>query len=324
MLARMPASGRGEAAGRESRRMSRLPRPALGSASAAGGPATDQNRAVMPLLPCQRRLLLALPLAAAVPSARGAGTPSTLRLPQPEAYSAHGQFFIDVLKLALAKAGPGEPMPTLVHADVNLPRERLRQMLQDGQLDVLWSTTTPEREAQALPVRFNLLKGTNELRFLLVRAADLPRMREARSLDALRRWRAGAGTYWSDAQILRANGFAVETTPKFDLLFRMLEAGRFDFIPRTRDEIDAELRLHPGFAELPGVALQYRQPLYFFVSRDKPALAERLQYGLTLAAADGSFDTLFMAQPALRAQLAQLRGCTGARLQLRALEAGQR
>ncbi|MFG6433476.1 substrate-binding periplasmic protein [Roseateles sp. LYH14W] len=276
----------------------------------------------MPFPPCLRRQLLALPLAAALPPARGAGPPLTLRLPYPDAYSAHGQFFVDVLKLALARTGNGEPPPTLVHAPASLPRARLRQMLQDGQLDLLWSTTTPEREAQALAVRFNLLKATNELRFLLVRAADLPRLRAVRTLDALRRLTAGAGTYWSDAQILRANGFKVETTPKFDLIFQMLKAGRFDFIPRTREEIDAELLHHvdKGFAELPGLALQYRQPLYFFVARDKPQLAERLLRGLNLAAADGSFDALFMAQPGLRAGLAQLRAYTGLRLQLKPLE----
>lgn len=269
-----------------------------------------------------RRQLLALPLAAALPSARGAGTPQTLRLPDPNAYSAHGGFFIEALKLALNKTADGEPLPTLVHAAPDLPRPRMRQMLQDGHLDLMWSTTTPEREAQALAVRFNLLKGINELRFLLVRAADLPTLRPLRTLEALRKLRAGAGTYWSDAQILKANGFNVETATKSDLLFRMLKAGRFDFIPRTREEIDEEL-LHyadQGFAELPGVALQYKQPLYFFVTRDKPQLAERLGRGLAIAAADGSFDALFMAEPGLKTALNQLRSYTGVRLQLKALE----
>jgi hypothetical protein len=273
------------------------------------------------LLP--RRQLLALPLAAALPSAGGAtGTPRQLRLPDPHAYSAHGPFFVEALKLALARTADGEPAPTLVHAPPDLPRPRLRQMLQDGQLDLMWSTTTPEREAQALPVRFDLLKGSNELRFLLVRAADLPALRQVRTLQALRAWRAGAGTYWSDTQILRANGFTVETSTKFELLFRMLKAERFDFMPRTRDEIDAELAFHvdQGFAELPGLALQYRQPLYFFVTRDKPRLAERLLRGLTLAGADGSFDALFMADAGLKAAWTQLRSYTGLRLQLRPLE----
>jgi len=272
---------------------------------------------------CLRRRFLALSCAAALPSVHAAGAPLALRLPNPDAYSAHGQFFIDALKLALAKTADREPPPTLVHAPPDMPRERLRQMLAEGQLDVLWSTTTPEREAQALPVRFNLLKGINELRFLLVRAADVPTLRQLRTLDALRRLRAGAGTFWSDAQILRANGFGVETAPKFDRLFHMLKAGRFDFILRTREEIDAELLRFADLelAELPGVALQYRQPVYFFVARDKPQLAERLQRGLALAAADGSFDALFMAEPGLKAGLAQLRGYTGLKLQLRALEA---
>lgn len=273
----------------------------------------------MPISSCQRRHVLGLPLAALLPAARGAGLAPTLRLPDPEAYSAHGSFFVAALKLALRKAVPGEPPPRLQHPAPDLPRERLRQMLQDGQLDLMWSTATPEREAQALPVRFNLLKGTNELRFLLVRASELPALRQLRTLDALRRLRAGAGAFWSDTQILRANGFAVEAAAKFDRLFHMLQAGRFDFIPRTRDEIDTELKRYAGLAELPGVALQYRQPLYFFVGRHQPLLAERLQRGLAMAAADGSFDALFMAEPGLRAALAQMRGYTGLRLRLRAL-----
>lgn len=277
----------------------------------------------MPSFSILRRQMLALPLAAALPPGHGAGAAPVLRLPAPQAYSAHGDFYIELLKQALARTADGEPAPTLVHASPDLPRERLRQMLQEGQLDVLWSTTTPEREAQALPVRFNLLKGTNELRFLLVRAADLPRLRPLRTLEALRQLRAGAGAFWSDAQILRANGFAVETTPKFEPLFRMLKAGRFDFIPRTREEIDAELVRFADLdlAELPGVALQYRQPLYFFVAPNRPQLAERLLRGLNQMAADGSFDALFLAQPGLKAALAQLRGYTGLRLPLRALEA---
>lgn len=275
----------------------------------------------MPSPLCLRRQFLALPLAAALPSARGDDALATLRLPDIDAYSSHGAFYLQVLKLALARTAGGEPLPTFVHASPALPRPRLRQMLQDGQLDLLWSTTTPAREAQALPVRFDLLKGSNGLRFLLVRAADVPALRQVRSLAALRRFRAGAGTFWSDAEILRANGFTVETTTKFELLFRMLKAGRFDFIPRTRDEIEAELAFHTdqGFAELPGLALHYRQPLYFFVARDKPQLAARLQRGLALAAADGSFDALFGAEPGLRDGLAQLRSYTGLRLPLQPL-----
>lgn len=270
---------------------------------------------------CLRRQLLALPLAAALPSVRAASGLQTLRLPHPEFYSGYREYFSDLLKLALAKTSNGEALPRLVHAAPDVPTERLRQMLQDGQLDVLWSSSTPEREAQSLPVRFSLVKDTNELRFLLVRAADIPALRQVRTLDALRQFRAGSGAYWSDAQILRANGFTVETSSRYDLLFRMLKAGRFDFVPRTRYEIDNELATHPddGFAELPGLALQYKQPLYFFVARDKPQLAERLLRGLTLAVADGSFDALFMAQPGLRAALAQMRSYTGLKLQLRGL-----
>ncbi|HEY0955280.1 MAG TPA: hypothetical protein VGE36_11015 [Roseateles sp.] len=274
----------------------------------------------MPHASHPRRQLLALPLLPMCLPAWGGDAPVSLQVPAAQGYSRHGAYFVDLVRLALGKTGSGEPPPRFSHPPTDLPRERLRQMLQDGRLDLLWSTTSPEREAQALPVRFDLLKGANELRLLLVRAADLPALRHVRTLQALRRWRAGSGTYWSDAGILRANGFKVETASKFELLFPMLKAGRFDFIPRTREEIRDELDRHAGqgLAELPGLALQYRQPLYFFVTPGKPWLAQRLQRGLELAAADGSFDALFMAEPGLKKALADLRAYPGRRLQLRA------
>ena len=84
-----------------------------------------------------RRQLLALPFATALPSARGAGTPLVLRLPDPNAYSAHGHFFIDALKLALSKTADGEPPPTLVHAAPDLLQQIVLEML----------AQTPERTA---------------------------------------------------------------------------------------------------------------------------------------------------------------------------------
>lgn len=279
-----------------------------------------ENLALMPHASHPRRQLLALSLLPMCLSAWGEGVPLSLQVPAAQAYSRHGAYFMDLLRLALVKTGAGEPPPRFSHPSTDLPRERLRQMLQDGRLDLLWGSTSPEREAQALSVRFDLFQGANELRRLLVRAADLPALRQVRTLEALQRWRAGSGAYWSDAGILRANGFKVETASKFELLFPMLKAGRFDFIPRTREEIRDELARHAGqgFAELPGLALQYRQPLYFFVTPAKPWLAQRLQRGLEMAAADGSFDALFGAQPALQAALADQRAYRGLRLQLRA------
>lgn len=241
-----------------------------------------------------------------------------LRLPDPESYSAHGAFFTGALQLALSKtASPGEAW-SFKPTGANLPRERLRQWLVEGQLDVLWSTTTPEREARYQPVRFNLLKGLNEQRYLLVRASDVKRFQAVRSLDDLRAFRAGAGTYWSDAQILRANGFTVETAPKNDSLYKMLLAGRFDFLPRAPDEIDVEVKAwaEQGLAQAPQLTIHYPQPMYFFTSREQAKLAERLQRGLELAAADGSYGALFMSVPSLRTAWQNARSFGGLRLML--------
>ena len=204
-------------------------------------------------------------------------------------------YYAEVLRLALRKGGsaPGEPQIEWVGGR-GMVRERYRRMLAAGEIDVLWSSSTPAREAEFLPVRFNLLRGVNEHRLLLVRRADLPRFRGVRDLRDLRAFSAGAGTHWSDAQILRANG-------QHPSLFRMLALGRFDFLALGAAEIDDALQTHADLALViePRLVVRYHQPIYFFVNR-QPALAERILRGLQRAARDGSLEQVFMAHATLR------------------------
>lgn len=212
-------------------------------------------------------------------------------------------YYAEVLRLALRKGGsaPGEPHIEWVGGR-GMVRERYRRMLAAGEIDVLWSSSTPAREAEFLPVRFNLLKGLNEHRLLLVRRVDLPRFRGVRDLRDLRAFSAGAGTHWSDAQILRANGLRVVTANQHPSLFRMLALGRFDFLALGAAEIDDALQAHADLDLViePRLVVRYHQPIYFFVNRRQPALAERILRGLQRAARNGSLEQVFMAHATLR------------------------
>lgn len=268
-----------------------------------------------------RRQVLAAALGAPGLEAIGASAPAeVLRTPSPDSFSAHPGYFLDLLRLAWQKtARAGEPALRLEHADPDLPRERLRYLLAQGRIDVLWSTTTPEREARFLAVRQTLLRGLNEHRVLLVRRADLPRFQGLQSLEALRGLRAGLGEHWSDNGPFRANGFSVTTAAQYEALFRMLAAGRFDFIPRTLFEVGEDLQRFAtlGLASVPDLLLSYAQPYYFFVAPQRPEVAQRLQRGLALAQHDGSLPARFMAEPALRNAWERLVALKATRLVLR-------
>jgi hypothetical protein len=78
----------------------------------------------------------------------------------------------------------------------------------------------------------------------------------------------------------------------------MLIAGRFDYFSRGIGEALPEYDQHK--ARLPDlwieetILLYYPYPVYFFVNRQYPQLAERVQRGLQLMLEDGSFDEYFL------------------------------
>ncbi len=141
------------------------------------------------------------------------------------------------------------------------------------------------------------LSRPDRLAHSLVSAANKDILASARTLDDLRRLRFGQRQDWADTPILRANGLEVKTSQNYESLFRMLDAGRFEVFPREVVVIDGELEdasragLHLAIDQ--HVALHYPAAFYFFVSRQRPELAEAIRQGLEKAIADGSFERLF-------------------------------
>lgn len=225
----------------------------------------------------------------------------TLRIPHPGLVepAATGHFYIDALRLALSKTAPPGEVVDLQYFNSYVGRERLRLMVAQGNLDLLWSSSTKEREERLHAIKVNLLKGINEYRFLLIRAEDQEKFAEVDDLDELRQFNVGGGTHWSDMQIFQANGFRTVTSWQFNSLFKMLAAKRFDFMPRTFNEIIVEVKEHSemNFVMEKHLILHYEQPIYFFVAKDNTELSYRIQKGLELAQKDGSLDKLFFSIP---------------------------
>jgi hypothetical protein len=96
--------------------------------------------------------------------------------------------------------------------------------------------------------------------------------------------------------IYRHNGFQVDDRANLPTLLPMLINRRFDYLPMSVIEVKSVLAQNPDMARhlaiVPGVLIQYPLPAIFYVSANKPALAERLEKGMAIARKDGSLAQL--------------------------------
>lgn len=200
----------------------------------------------------------------------------------------------DVLRLAITRGGGDYE---LVESPEPMTQARVVRELADhsGRIDLAWTMTSIEREAQLLPVRVPMDRGLIGCRIAFVRADDADRWRELHDLGELARYVAGQGQDWPDTAILRANGLPVQGIARYEALFDMLRLRRIDYFPRAVFEIDDEAAtpLAHDLVIEPHVLLRYPAASYLFVRPDRPRLAAELQRGLEAAAADGSLAHLF-------------------------------
>jgi hypothetical protein len=246
-----------------------------------------------------RRLVLALPaLLLARPGWGAAGLPVVYPMPGENdhawQYARPDRYRLLLLREALERAHRGYFIKPATH---RMPQGRVIQELHrsGGEVDVMWTMTTTEREQMMIPVRIPLYQGLIGTRLLLVRREDLPRFAQVRTLADLSRLVAIQGHDWPDTDILRFNGLKVTTGSNYVNLFSMLHSRRGDYFPRGVTEIwnEAESSAALGVVVEPTLALHYPAAMYFFVNPHKPELADDLRRGLEAMVADGSFARLF-------------------------------
>lgn len=166
-------------------------------------------------------------------------------------------------------------------------------MLQANQsIDVMWTVTSVEREKLMQAVYIPLLKGLMGNRIFLIRKGDQYRFNEVKTLDDLFSFTAGQGENWPDTEIIKNSNLPIQTA-KGQLLYNMLAKKRFDYFPRAVTEIQKEKAQYPEFSIENNLTLHYLSPIYFFVNKQKPQLAQRIETGLLRAIDNGHFDKLF-------------------------------
>lgn len=173
----------------------------------------------------------------------------------------------------------------------------LKQLAENRELNVVWTSTDTTREKEFLPVRIPLFKGLIGWRIFLIHENRQRQFGNISQLDQLRAFSPVQGHDWPDTKILQANGFSVVTNTSYTELFNSLLRFQSDFFPRSVVEAWAEvdnLDMTDKIMVETGLGVRYPVAMYFFVNKNNTILAKLLEDGLEKAVANGKFDELFM------------------------------
>ncbi|MBI3229640.1 MAG: transporter substrate-binding domain-containing protein [Burkholderiales bacterium] len=204
---------------------------------------------------------------------------------------------IEILQTALDKTvaeyGPYQLGPSAMAMN---EARYLMELREGNSINVIWSSTSFEKERDYLPLRIPLRKGLLGYRIAFTAAINQAKIDKVKTIDDLRKLTIGQGTGWGDVRLYQDNGIDVITT-KYENLFRMSEQKRFDLFPRGIGEIFNEFDVFgkqmPNLVVEKNLLLYYPWPYYFFFKKTDHALYDRVALGIQKMRADGSFDAIF-------------------------------
>ncbi|WP_413699900.1 hypothetical protein ACLKMH_21550 [Psychromonas sp. KJ10-10] len=169
--------------------------------------------------------------------------------------------------------------------------------LKNSKLDIAGYGATKEREEIAIPIRIPMLNGLMGYRICLIKEGHQGLFDGIKNKQQLieRNIIIGQHKDWPDTDILRANQLPVHTTYKKELLFQQLIRDRFNCFSRGTSEINAEYLAYQdqGIVIEDSLLIYYPLPLFFFVNKSRPLLAQRLQLGLERLIESGEFESIF-------------------------------
>ena len=213
---------------------------------------------------------------------------------------------VAILKLALEKTRSTHGDYKIERKLETLSRSRAHRAIAQGEfLNIHASPLRPllteqdrrEQMEESIPVKIPLMKSLLGYRSLIIRRRDYEQFSEITDAAKLKSLVAGQGRGWTDISIYEHNKYQVRGDAEYFTLFSMLLAERFDYIPLSVIEVNGALSRFEQYSDslmvLPDLMLYYPLPTLLHVSAKHPALAERLERGLTQARQDGSLDRLF-------------------------------
>ena len=171
-------------------------------------------------------------------------------------------------------------------------QNRTYRELGQGHLDVISSMTNQTREAISIPIRYCLYKGLLGVRIGMGSKTSVRKFNAITTWDALTQVNFGLVFDWPDYAIQTDAGLKVLRLPALESSIVRVKRGTFDLLPMGIVEVGALAKKH-DLATISTWAIAYPTAYYFFVSKTRPELAQRLEYGFEQALKDQSFEHLF-------------------------------
>jgi len=174
---------------------------------------------------------------------------------------------------------------------------------------ILMSFQNEYIEGQLDYVRFPIDLGITGYRICFVSPQAKRALAAVKTLDELRAFSIGQAVGWPDIDILRLNGFKVVQVPRYESLFPMVAANRFDLFCRGINELEIELKSHGDLKGLDydrHIALAYPLLRFYFSHKSNKRLLERVGKGLQIAHRDGSLKAYWLQHNAAALRFAQL------------------
>ena len=221
-----------------------------------------------------------------------------LYYPKPEAnFDERTGYPLALLRLAFEQSQKLQKYQ-LLPTEIKMPRGRSLKLLEQGfGVDIFWSINSKEREQALLRVDFDIFRGEFGNRLLLVSKKNLSKFNDINDANELKKLIAGLGHDWADFGILRSNGFQVQGTTSYSGLFRLLQKGRVDYLPRSVFEVWSEFEYFESqdIEVVDKIAIYYPATFSFFVNKNAEVLAQELEASLKLLESNGRFELLFTA-----------------------------
>lgn len=172
-------------------------------------------------------------------------------------------------------------------------------LLNSGAINTFISMTSQAREEAMQAIPYPVFKGLYGYRVFLIRDIDQAKFTRIKAIEELKKLIAVQGTHWPDLNILKSNGFNVESTSHHKSLYKMLQYGRVDYFPRGIHEPWRELNDRPemALAVEKSLMLYYPAPGYIFVDKNNTRLANRFNEGFKKVIESGEFDRFFNQHP---------------------------
>lgn len=171
-------------------------------------------------------------------------------------------------------------------------KSRAYSELERGNLDLVSSQTSESLEKTHIPIRYCLYKGLLGVRVGMGTKGVVQALNHITTWDELKDVKLGQVFDWPDYAIQSDAGLRVLSLPELSSSIERMKMGTFQLLPLGAVEVGPVAKRN-NLATISNWAIAYPTAYYFFVSKARPELAERLSYGFELALKDKSFEQLF-------------------------------